>query len=161
MIQEDRFFSHIDKTNNCWLWLGAKNNNGYGLVGSGGKCFLAHRISWELRNGEIPENMCVLHKCDNPACVNPDHLWIGTQLENIADMDKKKRRVISRGASHCNSIKTHCPRGHEYNEENTCYRINKFGSKIRFCVTCGRQHAKSQRLQAKLQRLQNKEKKCI
>lgn len=81
----------------CWGWSGTKNNMGYGMIqmkidGKNGKR-LAHRISYQLRVGPIPSNKCVLHKCDNPECTNPSHLFLGTKKENYDDMVAKGRRV--------------------------------------------------------------------
>jgi hypothetical protein len=91
---QNRFWPKVQKTDGCWLWLGAKHN-GYGQIGEGGRkgrVLMAHRVSWELHNGPIrPETLCVLHKCDNPSCVRPDHLFLGTQLDNIVDRHTKKR----------------------------------------------------------------------
>lgn len=71
----------------CWLWTAATNNRGYGVIGFGGgnKIVLAHRLSWILHNGEIPDGQLVLHKCDVRACVNPDHLYLGNMKDNARD----------------------------------------------------------------------------
>lgn len=68
-----------------------------------GRTVRAHRVSWEFVNGPIPKDMCILHKCDNPPCVNPSHLWLGTQLENIKDRQLKGRQKTLRGESHPNN----------------------------------------------------------
>jgi len=88
----DRIWEKIDKSSGCWLWKAGKNQNGYGLIRANGKERLAHRLAWELTNGPIPKGMCICHKCDNPACINPNHLFLGTQKDNIKDMDGKGRR---------------------------------------------------------------------
>ena len=83
----------------CWDWTGAREPKGYGKIRSGGrkgKLLTAHRVSWELYRGEIPEGegyhgTCVLHRCDRPCCVNPDHLFLGTVEDNNADMKAKRR----------------------------------------------------------------------
>lgn len=89
-----RFWAKVVKTDGCWRWLGYTVDR-YGRIaldgGRGAPCAGAHRVSWELHNGPIPEGMCVLHRCDNPPCVNPDHLFLGTQLDNIADRVRKGR----------------------------------------------------------------------
>lgn len=78
----------------CWIWTGHIRTNGYGAMSIKSKLQYAHRISWELHNGPIPEGLFVLHKCDNPPCVNPDHLFIGTQKDNLQDAFKKGRLYI-------------------------------------------------------------------
>ncbi len=75
----------------CWLWLGSVTQSGYGNAWTNGKNMRAHRLSWMIHNGDIPKEMCVLHRCDTPACINPGHLFLGTQLENIKDRDAKGR----------------------------------------------------------------------
>lgn len=92
---EQRFWAKVIKSDNCWLWTGAKNLQGYGKIGKGraGDGFIAtHRLSYQLAYGEIPEGKCVLHRCDNPACVRPDHFFIGTQTDNLEDMTNKGHR---------------------------------------------------------------------
>jgi hypothetical protein len=75
----------------CFLWMAAQHRQGYGNFHHDGKCLLAHRVSWELYRGEIPHGMKVLHKCDNEPCVNPDHLFLGTQSDNMFDCGRKGR----------------------------------------------------------------------
>lgn len=114
----------------CWLWDGNFfQGKDYGRFR--GK--RAHRISYEYHKGIIPEGLLVCHKCDTPACVNPDHLWLGTSYDNHTDRENK-----GRGAS---IKKTHCPSGHEYSKENTKIRKRKSRSKrgysmVRECKTC-------------------------
>jgi len=78
----------------CWLWLGSSNPGGYGRLQVGGRLTLAHRHSFELAFGPIEPGMCVLHTCDTPCCVNPAHLRLGTQKDNVTDMINKKRDGI-------------------------------------------------------------------
>lgn len=81
-----------DRTGSCWLWTGAKHGDGYGLILFKGKHYRAHRAAWEAANGEPPPaDMSVMHTCDNPACVNPAHLRLGTHTENMHDMQRKGR----------------------------------------------------------------------
>lgn len=87
----DRFWSYIDKSGECWIWTGPKVGIGYGKICINYKHLRAHRVSWELTHGPIPADLCVLHKCDNPACVRPDHLWLGTYADNNKDMVRKGR----------------------------------------------------------------------
>ncbi len=82
-----------DGDEGCWLWPHAKNNYGYGVARLGGRARLVHRASWECANGPIPQAMCVLHKCDTPACINPAHLFIGTRADNNADKVAKGRQL--------------------------------------------------------------------
>lgn len=96
-----RFWKKVVKTDSCWLWTGSKTVFGYGVIGIGKhygyKNLGAHVASWILHNGQIPKGLCVLHNCpggDNPACVNPAHLWIGTKKQNTNDMVKKGRGVF-------------------------------------------------------------------
>jgi hypothetical protein len=91
-----RFHSRIQKTESCWLWNGNKDRHGYGLIvisGHHGRQVRAHRASWVFSNGSIPEGLFILHRCDNPPCVNPDHLFLGTQADNVKDMCSKGRYV--------------------------------------------------------------------
>src|SRR5688572_5586831 len=92
-----RFWSKVDKTTTCWLWVGTRHYKGYGdFAPSGQKKVKAHRYSWELHKGKIPNGMQVLHRCDNPPCVNPDHLFIGTNRDNVSDAIAKGRHVMPR-----------------------------------------------------------------
>lgn len=86
-----RFWAGVDTTGDCWVWKGSKAGAGYGVLGIDYKSVYAHRFSYELHFGPIPDNLCVLHKCDNPPCVNPDHLFLGTQLDNMDDRNRKGR----------------------------------------------------------------------
>lgn len=88
------FWERVDKTSGCWLWTGAKSTNGgygYFIYGRGGQKLRAHRVAWEMTHGPIPEGWVVMHLCDNPLCVNPDHLEVGTQADNVLDMRIKDR----------------------------------------------------------------------
>lgn len=92
----------VDDDTGCWLWQGDKRN-GYGSVWRGGVRCYAHRVAYELTHGPIPAEMHVCHRCDRPACVNPDHLFVGSQADNIRDMWSKgrgSRPPLHHGASH-------------------------------------------------------------
>lgn len=92
----ERFWRKVKKTDYCWEWIGGKSSKGYGVIqegGAGSKSLAAHRLSFELSNGPIPAGLNILHSCDNPRCVNPDHLRAGPQSDNIAEAYEKKRKV--------------------------------------------------------------------
>lgn len=92
----ERFHKNIRVSENgCHEWIGYADTNGYGRMSAFGRKSgqLAHRVSWELTNGPIPSDMDVLHRCDNPPCCNPEHLWLGTAEDNVRDMIQKGRRV--------------------------------------------------------------------
>lgn len=87
----DRFNTHHEKTATCWNWLGTLDRYGYGKFQIGRKTIKAHRYSYELYHGPFDSKLHVLHRCDNPRCVNPDHLFLGTNRDNVADRTAKKR----------------------------------------------------------------------
>lgn len=111
MEQEKRnFLSKVNQTNECWIWEGSKNKNGYGLLKTNYAKYIGtqytHRISYWLFNGEFDKKLDVLHNCDNPSCVNPNHLHLGTQIENNKERDERGRHKSLKGLDHGSSIFT-------------------------------------------------------
>lgn len=101
---EKRFWGKVNKTKNCWLWTARVNDFGYGVIGAGGEkngWLRAHRVAWELTFGKIPAGLYVLHNCDNPACVNPGHLHLGTLKDNSREMVERNRNstIFKKGDS--------------------------------------------------------------
>ena len=99
---KERFLAHVDKTDSCWIWTGYKDEKGYGSFNMGNKETMgAHRASYLLFKGPLEHGALVCHECDNPSCVNPNHLWAGTYQDNVDDMFSKGRnRTLSGEACH-------------------------------------------------------------
>jgi hypothetical protein len=113
----ERFWTKADMTGglwSCWPWTGAVSSKGYGRFNLAGINRTASRIAWSLTNGPVPAGLQVLHTCDNPPCVNPQHLWLGTNADNAADSLAKGRQA--------QAAKTHCVAGHPFDEANTQIR---------------------------------------
>lgn len=127
----DIFWRDVEVADKCWIWRG-RTHRGYGKLsytpasGERKKDMFAHRASWLLHYGELPLGKCVLHKCDNPSCVNPIHLFLGTHDDNMKDMAVKGR------GNNQNRGKTHCKHGHQFNEINT----GTYTNGKRYCRTC-------------------------
>lgn len=108
---QQRFRSKVNYSGNhpkgCHEWIGGCFDSGYGLIRVRGKNLRAHRVAWELANGEIPPKLMILHDCDNPKCVNPDHLFLGDNEANVKDMLKKGRQPkgIRNGRALLNPVK--------------------------------------------------------
>jgi len=97
---EEQFWSKVDRRSDdeCWNWTGAKLRDGYGSIRKYHKLFQAHRLSYIIHYGDVIANLCVLHKCDNPSCVNPKHLFLGDHLINARDKVSKNRQA--KGEAH-------------------------------------------------------------
>lgn len=129
----NNFISKAMPNGDCLIWIAARNKEGYGRFQYQGKLWMAHRLAWTIKFGKIPDGLHVLHKCDNPPCINTDHLFLGSNADNILDKVSKGRQA--------RNFKTHCKNGHEYTEENTFVR--KQGWKE--CRICIRQNQKAAR----------------
>ena len=124
---EERFWKYVQKTNSCWLWTGAMDANGYGTIRIKKKTHRSHVLSWSMKNGLLlpPKGMCVCHTCDNPSCVNPDHLFIGTRKDNTHDMVLKKRmRVGTLSPSDVYKIRELHALGHSYKDLAIDFKIH-------------------------------------
>lgn len=108
----DRFWSKVDKTDSCWLWTGAVNDHGYGQVYVNGKLAYAHRVALVLSGRQVPPGMFACHHCDTPNCVRPDHLFIGTNADNMRDCANKGRAENM----HTKNPKRRCIRGHVFSD---------------------------------------------
>ncbi len=124
---EERFWEKVDKKadGECWNWLASKNQEGYGQFKIDGKMIKAHRVVYELVNGKIENDLFVLHKCDNPMCCNPKHLYLGTQQDNMTDMVNNNRHAKLKGENHGRAILTL----KQVNEIRELYRSRKCNQK--------------------------------
>lgn len=149
---EERFWSRVSKkeTNECWEWTGARNSKGYGSFKINNVNWMPHRYSYTVTKGQIPDGLVIMHSCDNSRCVNPEHLFAGTQSDNMLDCAKK-------GRHHC-SRRTHCPKGHEYTPENTLIKKQKRVGSIgtnRTCRECQRGYARAYYQKSALRKTQD------
>lgn len=130
-----RFMEKVEITPTCWNWIGAKDDKGYGrfYFNKTGQMELAHRVVWWIENHELP-TLDTCHHCDNPSCVNPDHLFQGTAKDNLQDMARKGR--------HWMHSRTHCRKGHELIDSNI-YRWTSGGVIRKTCLTCQRERGRT------------------
>jgi len=136
------FWSKVDKSGECWIWTGTRLPTGYGRFYDGEKMVNAHRHALLLSGVRIHKNELACHRCDNPPCVRPSHLFVGTQRENILDAMSKGRHVAP------NRGKTICASGHPFTDENTKFRVRS-GKIERACRECYRIDKKNRRSRAK------------
>lgn len=113
MTAQERFWRRVNKTDSCWLWTGTKNSAGYGRLVVGGIKKAAHRYSYELHNGPVPEGLFVCHHCDVKPCVNPAHLYAGTHADNMRDASERGLLSVPK-VQH-----KQCRRGHVYDLLNS------------------------------------------
>lgn len=123
----ERFFSKVVKAGDCWFWLGAKNQGGYGKFSENYIKYVAHRWLYQFVNGPVDKKLDLDHLCRNRNCVNPEHLEPVTRSENSI------RGIGPKLAAERQLVKTHCPKGHEYTEINTYFRKNKVNRICRIC----------------------------
>ena len=121
----ERFEAKVWKTKGCWLWTACRIRHGYGMLSVFGKMRPAHRMSWVLHRGSIPEGMLVCHSCDNPGCVNPAHLFLGTQKDNIADCLAKGRMGRKLNAGDVREIRAAIAGGQTQVSQAKKYGVNK------------------------------------
>lgn len=127
----DRLFDRaMIQENGCWEFSGARHNQGYGLISLNGKMYRAHRVAYDLCVGDIPEDIQVLHKCDNPPCVNPEHLFLGTGQDNMDDKVAKDRHTYGEGHGKLTEeqvieIRALLDSGLSYKEVATQFNISK------------------------------------
>lgn len=130
-----------DPVNGCWLWIGSISPTGYGQSTTGGH---AHRASWRIHRGEIPDELCVLHRCDVRPCVNPDHLFLGTRTDNSKDMVAKGRQSsgerhslrCTRGPEHSRIRKESASKGDDHHTSKLTIKIVKECRKRRKDTGC-------------------------
>jgi HNH endonuclease len=143
---ERRFWTKVRKTKSCWIWTGSKTTAGYGvfdLESYGKNRIYAHRWSYKQYIGELKTGHFVCHKCDNPPCINPSHLFLGTPRDNVTDCINKGRDRTRFNLGQHQRSKTECKKGHAFNNENTGW----YGPQLRYrrCKECSRIKARRQR----------------
>lgn len=98
-MDAERFWAKVDRSGECWVWTGPKHSAGYGLLRFNGKQISAHRLAWQLVGGQIWPGLCICHHCDNPPCVRPEHLFIGSHRDNMRDRRYKNQARLTGIAS--------------------------------------------------------------
>ena len=142
----ERFLQKVDKSGSdkypdCWIWVGGRTSKDYGSFKyyAERSAIGAHVSSYLFHLGEVPEGMRICHRCDNPPCVNPDHLFLGSNSDNMKDMVTKDRHGVS------SRKRTHCRRGHSFQEFGVYERSLKNGKTDRICKECQRSKALEKR----------------
>lgn len=132
-------YTVLNSTTGCWEFKGNKDKDGYGKLRIGaGRRIRTHRLILMLNGVDVPDNMFVCHKCDNPCCVNPSHLYVGTNSENQKENYEKGRHNVDHGSINGNRNKNKCKRGHEFTPKNTAL-AKKDGKVVgRVCRACRR-----------------------
>jgi len=133
---ELRFWKKVLIGDDCWVWTAGKDWDGYGEFSIKHRPIKAHQFSWIVTNGSIPKGLFICHHCDNPSCVRPDHLFLGTAKDNYQDSVVK-----GRASHHGANRKNICIHGHAFTKENT--HINPNGHQI--CRTCKREEMRKRR----------------
>lgn len=128
----ERFWAKVRLTPGCWFWVGAHHEDGYGQIRYQGRNWTANRVAWLLAYGPPPDELMVLHHCDEPSCVRIDHLYLGTNADNMRDRADRGR--------HASTLRTHCPQGHPYDEANT-----RIYNGRRTCIICNRENVRRYR----------------
>lgn len=145
----EKFWTKVDRRepNDCWPWIGSKTERGYGTMNIGYKAnktqrkIGAHRLAWVLTNGPVPDGTYICHRCDNPPCCNPAHLFVGSQKDNMRDASAKNR-IVAGGRFR---QPTHCTNGHPLSGSNLRFQQRK-GYQERVCRACAIERARQWRL---------------
>lgn len=149
---KDRFWSkvslpHGTTIEDCWEWSGNRSSKGYGILQIDSKRKRATHVAWSLYRGEIPQGMWLLHRCDCPSCVNPNHLFIGNNDDNVRDRVAKGRTINQ------NMLKTHCKNGHPFTGQNLFLTSRRGGKFDRNCRICYADWLINKRIRYKLKHL--------
>lgn len=139
-MSPEEFLKRVEKTDYCWIWKNCKDRDGYGQVGFNYRLWKAHRLSFFFFKDGYKNDLVVCHSCDNPSCVNPEHLWQGTIGDNNRDTVSKGRY------QNRHSKQTHCKRGHPFVGENLY--IDPTGKRV--CKICRRSHDKARYRKSRL-----------